>query len=95
MKSIRTIALLALSLAAVRCEAEDVRWNVFSLTIDGSIFYPPVDGQAVGYYGGDVTPEIGFLYSRNQRDRITSITAAWELMNCGANANTRLCHFAD
>ena len=88
MKVIRIIALLAVSLAAVRGGASDVRWNVFSLTMDGSMYYPPLDGQAAGYYGGDITPEIGFLYNRNQQGRITSITAAWELMNCGANANT-------
>ena len=88
MKVLRSIALLALSLAAISGEAEDVRWNVFGLTTDGSIFYPPLDAQAVGYYGGDVTPEIGFLYNRNQQGSITSITGAWELMNVGANADT-------
>ena len=88
VKVLRTIALLALSIFTLRGEAGEVRWNVFDLTMDGSMYYPPLDGQAAGYYGGDITPEIGFLYNRNQQGRITSITAAWELMNCGANANT-------
>ena len=88
MKALRTSALFVLLILAVRGEAGEVRWNVFELTMDGSIYYPPLDGQAAGYYGGDITPEIGFLYNRNQQGRITSITAARELMNCGANANT-------
>ena len=88
MKFVRTIILLAFSLVAFCCEAGEVRWNVFDLTDTGSMFYPPLDGQAAGYYGEDITPEIGFFYNRNQQGRITSLSASWTFMNCGANANT-------
>ena len=90
MKFVGAIILLAFSLVAFCCEAGEMRWNVFDLTDTGSMFYPPLDGQAAGYYGEDITPEIGFFYNRNQQGRITSLSASWTFMNLAPSSSREI-----
>ena len=78
------LALLTLSLIAVRGEASEVLWDVFAAS--NYDFYPDMKGGSAYYYGSIATPEIGFKYNYNNAGtRIISLTPAMEFMNCGCN----------
>ena len=84
MKIIRTITILAFSLIAIRGEAGEVLWDVF--TAANYEFSQDMKGGSAYYYGSIATPEIGFKYNYNTAGtRITSLTPAMEFMNCGCN----------
>ena len=82
MKFIRTIALLALSLAAVRCEAGEVHWDTFEgyqmqvWIDDGSFYGSEVQAYSVHDYSWSVSgsPEVTFQYTIGSYGNITRAT---------------------
>ena len=75
MKFIRTIALLALSLAAVRCEAAASWFSVAN--------HDWGEGGLSIYYYGYMTPEIGFTATYNAQGNISKLTPNVSYVNCG------------
>ena len=90
MKTIRTIALLALSFAAVCGEAGEVLWNTFegqdtfSYDFSDPFSAKPIPAYSVHSYGPFGTPEVVFAYTTTDGlNRPTSFTPSGDC-NLGA-----------
>ena len=91
-----------ITLAAFCGEAGEVHWDVFAK--QEYDWGEDMKGTSAAYYGGNVSPEIGFKYNYNPAGNlILSITPAMEFMNCGnngiywviANYGDQLCSSSD